>query len=128
MTFCISGDFFFSHLGNIYCTFVPFNFALNIYLENIFVPNITFKETAEGVLGLCRAEKLLYITTRGGFYSFDETRELETGSKFMRAMCLMFGINEYHCLDAEGLDILGQNVEELMGQALHRAESLAVKF
>jgi hypothetical protein len=41
MTFCISGDFFFSHLGNNYCTFVPFNFALNTlahYLQDLAFP------------------------------------------------------------------------------------------
>ncbi|NLO89227.1 MAG: flavodoxin [Clostridia bacterium] len=101
---------------------------LKIYLENIFIPGITFDYTETGIIGLCKAEKLLFITTRGGFYSFEETRELELGSKFMQAMCVMFGINEYHCLDAEGLDIVGENVEEIMSQAFHRAESLALNF
>lgn len=101
---------------------------LKIYLENIFIPGITFDYTETGIRGLCKAEKLLFITTRGGFYSSEETRGLELGSKFMQAMCVMFGIKEYHCLDAEGLDIVGVNVEEIMEQALHRAETLAVNF
>jgi FMN-dependent NADH-azoreductase len=40
-----------------------------IIFENIYMPNIAFKYTAEGAIGLRLAKKLLFITTRGGIYT-----------------------------------------------------------
>ena len=45
---------------------MSFPAILKIYLERISVTDLTFGYSEEGAMvGLCRASKLLYITTRG---------------------------------------------------------------
>ena len=42
--------------------------VLRTYLENITVCGITFRYSDKGIpVGLCKAEKLYYVTTAGGF-------------------------------------------------------------
>ena len=42
--------------------------VLRIYLENITVCGITFRYSEKGIpVGLCKAKKLYYVTTSGGF-------------------------------------------------------------
>ena len=88
--------------------------VLRIYLENIAVCGITFRYSEKGIpVGLCKAEKLYYITTAGGFigennFGFDYVKAL-TGS--------LFGIRKVQCFTAEGLDIYGADVAGIMQRA-----------
>ena len=45
---------------------LTFPALLKVYIENVNVDGITFRCDKEGVHGKCRAEKLLFLTTRGG--------------------------------------------------------------
>jgi FMN-dependent NADH-azoreductase len=101
---------------------------LKVYLENICVPNITFKYTVGGTVGMCKAKKLLFITTRGGIYTIKDNCDFEMGSRYLRALCALFGIKDYQCLYAEGLDIIGVDVQALMKEGLRKATELAVEF
>ena len=48
---------------------LSFPAMLKQYLEQINVVEITFKYSEEGVpIGLCRANRLFYVTTAGGYY------------------------------------------------------------
>ena len=81
---------------------MSFPAILKIYLERISVTDLTFGYSEEGAMvGLCRASKLLYITTRGGNYA---GTPMETATPVLKALCTMYGIPEFQCLDAEGLD------------------------
>ena len=77
------------------------------------------------VVGLCRASKLLYITTRGGNYA---GTPMETATPVLKALCTMYGIPEFQCLDAEGLDDIRNDKEALLADAARRAEALAEVF
>jgi FMN-dependent NADH-azoreductase len=101
---------------------------LKVYLENISVPNITFRYTDRGTAGMCKAEKLLFITTRGGIYTIKDSCDFEMGSRYMRALCMLFGVKKYQCLSAEGLDIIGADVHDLMKEGFRQATELAAEF
>lgn len=102
---------------------------LKIYLERISVTNITFGYDESGrSVGLCRAEKLLFITTRGGDFSRPETSWMESGAGHIRALCAMYGIPSFQLLCAEGLDDVRNDKEALLRQAEERARTLAVTF
>ncbi len=102
---------------------------LKIYLERISVNKITFGYGEDGgMLGLCKAERLLYITTRGGNYSQPDTAPLEMGARYVEALCRMYGIGEFRLLCAEGLDDVRNDPERLMEQAMERADALAQLF
>ena len=60
------------------------------------------------------------MTTCGGFI-----RNLNLGFDTIKALSVLFGINECKCITAEGLDIRTNNVEEIMRDAiLHLPKTL----
>ena len=108
---------------------LSFPAILKIYLERISVSNVTFGYDETGAnVGLCRAEKLLLVTTRGGNFSLPETEWMEMGARQLRALCTMYGIPHFELLCAEGLDDVRNDKEALLAQAFTRAEALAGTF
>ena len=52
---------------------LSFPAMLKQYLEQITVVGITFKYSEKGIpVGLCRAKRLFYVTTAGGFFAPEE--------------------------------------------------------
>lgn len=88
--------------------------VLRIYLENITVCGVTFRYSEKGIPeGLCKAKKLYYITTAGGFigknnFGFDYIKNLASS---------LFGIENAKFFSAEGLDIVGADVDLIMQKA-----------
>lgn len=88
--------------------------VLRVYLENISVCGITFRYSEKGIpMGLCKADKLFYVTTAGGFiggnnFGFDYVRALASG---------LFGIGNVKFFSAEGLDIYGADVDMIISEA-----------
>lgn len=105
---------------------LSFPAILKIYLERISVTNITFGYDETGkLMGLCRAKRLLLITTRGGNFSAPGTAWLEMGARQLEALCAMYGVGQFHCLCAEGLDDVRLDKEELLRAAMERGTKLA---
>ena len=93
---------------------LSFPAALKQYFEQINVVGITFRYTIEGIPeGLCKAEKLTYITTAGGNF-FPE----EYGFGYIKALAQNFyGIKNVNLIKATGLDIDGANEKEIIKNA-----------
>ncbi len=102
---------------------LSFPALLKIYFEHICVTGITFKYTEKGVQGLCKASKLLYISTLGGFI---ET--LDLGKEYIKSLGQMFGIPQFDSIQAEGLDIEGAPIETIMAQGIEKAKTLAIAW
>ncbi len=86
---------------------------LKIYFENITVNGITFVYNEKGIpQGMCAAKRLIYVTTAGGRivhnFGFEYTLSLAES---------LYGINRVECVSAEGLDIRGADVSELLNKA-----------
>ena len=83
------------------------------YFEKITVNGLTFAYSEKGIpYGLCKAKKLIYVTTAGGpiVYNF--------GFDYVNALSKCFyGINEVKCVTAQGLDIYGANVNKIIEEA-----------
>lgn len=108
---------------------LSFPAILKIYLERITVTGLTFGYDDQGrSIGLCRAEKLLLITTRGGDFSTPETAWMEMGARQLEALCAMYGIPRFQCLAAEGLDDIRNDKEAILAEAMGRADALAEVF
>ena len=75
---------------------------LKVYIENCTVDGITFKSTATGLLGLCKADHMLYITTRGGIM---EGSPLEMATTYLDGICKFLGIDRFSYVAADGLDM-----------------------
>ena len=81
---------------------------LKIYLEHIAVRGITFRYGDDGrPVGMCKAAKLVYITTAGGFIG-----DYNTGYDSVCAVAALFGVTNTVCFAAEGLDIIGMDIEQ----------------
>ncbi len=99
--------------------------AVHAYLEHICVTGLTFACTAQGYTGLCRAKQAVYITTRGGIYESGEAAGDNHAPAYLASIFRMLGIPELHMLAAEGLDILGADVEGILSAAKENAIRLA---
>lgn len=91
---------------------LSFPSLLKIYFEAVTVCGITFCYENNAPVGLCRANRLFYITTAGGpiisDFGFSYVKELaET----------FYGIKQTKCFRAEGLDIIGADVDGIMTKA-----------
>lgn len=89
---------------------LSFPSALKNYIENIYVTGIVSRYGDDGMpVGMCRAEKLYYVTTAGGpyepAYSFGYIKEM--AEKF-------FGIKETELIAAEMLDIVGNDAQQIL--------------
>ncbi len=81
---------------------LSFPAMLKVYIENISVETITFKYNETGQVGLCKATDLVYITTRGGSF---ENSPLENGARYIESMSKFWGIENFHCISADNLDL-----------------------
>ena len=91
---------------------------MKCYLEQICVTGLTFTFSSKGIPGgLCHADSLHYVTTSGGSIG-----ELNRGYEYLEKLCKVYsGIHETVCYTAEGLDIEGNSVEEIMKEAEEKA-------
>ena len=94
---------------------LSFPAVLKAYLEKICVVGLTFAYTEEGFpKGLCRAERLIYVTTAGGPILSDGY-----GYGYVRTLAqTFFGIRQISQVKAEGLDVIDADVEGILQAAL----------
>ena len=98
-----------------------FNSMTKIYLENISQLGISFVYTDEGMpKGLTSIKKAYYVTTRGGFT--DDEHDL--GYKMFKEVAGMHGIKDVRILSANALDIVGNDPEAIVKDAISRIDEL----
>ena len=89
--------------------------VLKTYLESVSCPGITYRYTPEGELvGLCRAERITYITTRGGFV----LDEKDLGFATIGELGNYFGIPEVDCISANAMDIPTTDVDATINRVI----------
>ena len=105
---------------------LSFPALLKVYLENLCVQGITFDCNEQGgCFGVCRAEKLLFFTTRGGML---EGSPMDNGTKYLGDMAKFFGIPHFEYVAADGLDAGLEPVEAILGRAIAQAKTRAETF
>jgi FMN-dependent NADH-azoreductase len=107
---------------------LSFPAILKVYIEQISVPEITFGYENDIPVGLCKAEKLLYITTRGGEFSHGFAKEFEMGVPYIKAICALYGIKNVISICAEGLDMVENDAAEIVNNAMEEAVEIAKTF
>ena len=89
--------------------------VLKTYLESVSCPGITYRYTPEGeLIGLCKAERITYITTRGGFVS----DEKDLGFATIGELGNYFGIPEVDCISANAMDIPTTDVDATINRVI----------
>ena len=92
---------------------MSFPAAFRTYIEHVSVCDSTFHYTEDARCeGICKAKRITYITTCGGFVEGSNF-----GYEYVVGIAKMFGIPEVRFVAAEGLDIVGIDVQEQMDKA-----------
>ena len=88
--------------------------SVRAYFERVCAVGVTFAYTESGEpKSLCKAKRLTYITTAGGFIG-----EQHLGFEYVRSIATQFfGICDIRMVKAEGLDIVGADVRIIIEKA-----------
>lgn len=101
---------------------------LKAYIDYICVVGITFKYTENGPVGLCQGKKAVNITARGGEYSEGPFAAYEMGDRYLRTIFGFLGITDFTTIAANELDVVGKDVDAIVGKAIEEAKLLAKTF
>ncbi len=101
--------------------------ALKNFLELCSIFDVTFKSDDKTCYGNCKAEKMLYITTRG--MDIDTGDVLEQGSSYLKALSWLWGIGPLEVVSAQNMDYLSETeIEEKIRKAISEGLKIAEKF
>lgn len=105
---------------------MSFPAALKVFLELMSVNEVAFRYTDVGQIGCCKADKMLYITTRGSEVATGDP--LEQATSYLKAIGWLWGIPEVLCVSAKGLDMYPETVEQRLQQAIKEGLELCESF
>lgn len=98
---------------------LSFPAVVKLYIEQIMVCGLTFRYEGASSVGLCNADKLVYIATAGGF-----TGDQDFGYTYVKAIAQMLGIEESERICAEGLDIYGADIPAILENTISQFPAL----
>lgn len=104
---------------------LSFPALLKVYIEQVSLDGITFTTATGALTGSCRASHMVFLTTRGGFYTGDAQ---EMGSRYLDALHTFFGIGAYTCIAADGMDVQGFDCAGALARAMDEAAALAASL
>lgn len=106
---------------------MSFPSALKVFFERCSLLDVTFANGADACVGLCRAEKLLFITTRG--MDISTGNPLEQATPYLRALSHLWGIGETFTVSAQNMDYVNaDDAEERLRRAIGEGLILAETF
>ncbi len=89
---------------------LSFPSLLRVYFERISVVGITFDYEGTKSIGCCKAGKIIYFSTCGGFINGEHL-----GVEYVKQLAKVFGINNVEKYIVEGLDIDTTKREKISG-------------
>ena len=102
---------------------LSFPAAFKVYVECIFIRELTFRYQNDEPIGLCAARRVLYLTTAG-----DKIGGQNLGAAYVEATFRMLGIPGFDCVCADGLDVAGANPRYILESAAARVRQAARAF
>lgn len=82
--------------------------ALKNFFELCSIFDVTFKSNDKTCYGNCKAEKMLYITTRG--MDIDTGDVLDQGTSYLKALSWLWGIGPLQVVSAQNMDYVSEEV------------------
>lgn len=96
---------------------MSFPSALKVFFENMSLFGITFDSNDKECYGLCKAEKVMYITTRGMDISTGDP--LEQATPYIMALSHLWGWGELTVISAQNMDYSSpEEIEERISKAI----------
>ena len=101
--------------------------ALKNFIELCSILDVTFKTNDKTCYGNCKAEKLLFITTRGMDIPTGDVREQATS--YLKALSWLWGIGPMQVVSAQNMDYASvDSIEEKIKEAIANGLSIAETF
>lgn len=96
---------------------MSFPSALKVFFENMSLFGITFDTNEKECYGLCKAEKVMYITSRGMNISTGDS--LEQATPYIKALSHLWGWGELTVVAAQNMDYSSaEEIEERIAKAV----------
>lgn len=101
--------------------------ALKVFIELCSIFDVTFKSDDKTCYGNCRAEKMLFITTRGMDISTGD--ELEQATPYLKALSWLWGIGPLQVVAAQNMDYVSEEeIEKKIQKAIKEGLEIAETF
>ena len=101
--------------------------ALKVFFENMSLFGITFDTNDKECYGLCKAEKVMYITTRGMNISTGDS--LEQATPYIKALSHLWGWGELTVVAAQNMDYSSEaEMEERITKAIEDGLEICKTF
>lgn len=102
---------------------MSFPAILKVFIEQMSLFNITFRDNGKCFDGLCRCEKVLYVTSRG--MNIKTGDALDGATPYIKAISALWGLGEVYVVAAENMDYsTPEEIESRIGKAV--SEGLAI--
>ena len=96
---------------------MSFPSALKVFFENMSLLGITFDSNEKECYGLCKAEKVMYITSRG--MNISTGAPLEQATPYIKAISYLWGWGELTVVAAQNMDYSSEKeIEERITKAI----------
>lgn len=101
--------------------------ALKVFLELCSIFDVTFKSDDKTCYGNCKAEKMLFITTRGMDIATGDV--LEQATSYLKALSWLWGIGPMQVVAAQNMDyVSAQEIEEKINEAIEEGMKIVEEF
>ncbi|MBQ7774892.1 MAG: NAD(P)H-dependent oxidoreductase [Lachnospiraceae bacterium] len=101
--------------------------ALKVFIELCSIFDVTFKSDDKTCFGNCKAEKMLFITTRGMDIPTGDIREQAT--PYLKALSWLWGIGPLQVVSAQNMDyVSAEEIEEKIRTAIAEGLKIAETF
>lgn len=106
---------------------MSFPAALKNFFELCSIFDVTFKSSDKTCYGNCKAEKMLFITTRGMDISTGD--ELEQATPYLKALSHLWGIGPLQVVSAQNMDYVSETeIEDKIKKAVDEGLKIAETF
>ena len=96
---------------------MSFPSALKVFFENMSLFGITFDSNEKECYGLCKAEKVMYITSRG--MNINTGDPLEQATPYIKALSHLWGWGELTVVAAQNMDYSSaEEIEERIAKSV----------
>ena len=100
---------------------------LKVFVENMSLFNITFRDNGTYFEGLCKCQRLLYVTTRGMNVSTDSP--LDGATPYIRAISALWGLGEVSVVAAQNMDYsTDEEIEDEIATAVAQGLEICREF
>ena len=100
---------------------------LKVFVENMSLFNITFRDNGTYFEGLCKCQRLLYVTTRGMNVSTDSP--LDGATPYIRAISALWELGEVSVVAAQNLDYgTDEEIEDKIATAVAQGLEICREF